>query len=430
MTARLLLAVCLFLPLSVPPAAADSGPAGSLKAGGLVLGDLRLNTDWADPDYTLRELRLDLFADAAPGDDFRLYFQGWLRSLGFPEAPQEPEELSFELKEAYADLYGFPLPAVDVRLGRQRIAWGRADKISIVDNLNPDDLEDPWDFGRHLASDALKLSWYGDRLTVQGVVIPIFTPARLETGDLLADGLPPDSTLSFTPLPGAAPDGATLGVRASFLLGNWDVACAYIRGRDDIFTVTNTVATGLPPAPLELTADYLRQQVVSVEISGMLGDLGLWAETALFVCEERELVTDLTAAFGPLTTETTRPYWKALAGLDFTFPHGIYLNVQVVRGLFSENSRESLGNYLLIGLEWPLPGGRVRLGPLGLALEIDDLENPEETWALIVNPELSIMPREGVSFIFGLRSVSGTEETRFGRLKQRGELYARGEFSF
>ncbi len=179
------------------------------------------------------------------------------------------------------------------------------------------------------------------------------------------------------------------GIRVSAFAGGWDIACGYLWGRDDQFTVTRTLATGLPSPPLELTGAYLRQQVLSLDLAGELAGLGLWAEAALFLPEEKTLVTDLTAVSGPLTTETTRPYFKALAGLDYTFPGGVYVNLQLLHGLFSENSRESLQNYVLAGVERPLAGGRVKLGPLGLALEIDDLRNPGQTWALIVNPELS-----------------------------------------
>ena len=52
----------------------------------------------------------------------------------------------------------------------------------MVDNLDPDDLEDPWDFGRHLASDALSLTaWLGEA-SLQLVALPFFRPARLPGG--------------------------------------------------------------------------------------------------------------------------------------------------------------------------------------------------------------------------------------------------------
>ena len=418
--------------------------AGELEAGGELLAELRLaageDFTFAGGDFSRRELRLDIFAVSRPGENSRLFFQGWIRSLGFPEtpagleelsSPEVPPDLSFELKEAYADLYGFLLPSLDLRVGRQRIAWGQADKVGIVDNLNPDDLEDRWDFGRHLCSDALKLTWYGSTVTVQGVYIPYFTPARLPGESTLLSALPPGSSLSFTPLPeNDFVAGMSAGIRVSAFAGGWDIACGYLWGRDDQFTVTRTLATGLPSPPLELTGAYLRQQVLSLDLAGELAGLGLWAEAALFQPEEKNLVTDLTAVSGPLTTETTRPYFKALAGLDYTFPGGVYVNLQLLHGLFSENSRESLQNYVLAGVERPLAGGRVKLGPLGLALEIDDLRNPGQTWALIVNPELSFFPADGAAIVLGARYIEGRTGTRFGLESDAGELYLRCGFSF
>lgn len=83
------------------------------------------------------------------------------------------------------------LPGFDVRMGRQVIVWGTADKFSPTNNLNALDLEDPLLFGESIANEMLQLSyspwfvWEGKRttileeLTISLVYIPIFRPSQL-----------------------------------------------------------------------------------------------------------------------------------------------------------------------------------------------------------------------------------------------------------
>ena len=65
-----------------------------------------------------------------------------------------------DLREAYFEIKGFLLDNVDVKIGRQRIAWGTADELNPKDNIIPLDLSDIWDFSNHLGSDAVQLSVY------------------------------------------------------------------------------------------------------------------------------------------------------------------------------------------------------------------------------------------------------------------------------
>ena len=149
---------------------------------------LRLCDDY---EFSWQEYRLNLELEVKPSEKVKLYSEVWLRSWGFPEVQTSadlfnkdrvlPWNLAF--REAYLDLYGFISDNLDLRIGKQRIAWGTADKLNPTDNLNPPDLEDIWDFGRHLGSDGIKGSYYLGDFTFTGVYVPMFTPAVLPRGD-------------------------------------------------------------------------------------------------------------------------------------------------------------------------------------------------------------------------------------------------------
>ncbi|HEX29698.1 TPA: hypothetical protein ENG04_06420, partial [Candidatus Poribacteria bacterium] len=90
---------------------------------------------------------------------------------------------SIDLKEAYLDVYSFLIDNLDLRMGKQIVIWGTADRINPTSNICPDDLEDVFDFGEKLGVNSIKASLYwsvGETdLTLTGVFVPVFTPSIL-----------------------------------------------------------------------------------------------------------------------------------------------------------------------------------------------------------------------------------------------------------
>lgn len=427
--------------------------------GGSLSGDFRLTVgeqfDLAGSNFNRGLLKLDLYADLNPNEKVRIFLDSWLTAAwdfpagftgadfgeGNPFDYRDLLPLEIVLREAYADLYGFPHPSMDLRAGRQRIVWGTAEQISVIDNLNPSDLEDFWDFGRRLPSEALKISWYTRLFTLEGVCLPLFRPAvlpeqMLERMQSAVPDLSPlvlsDLVMNYT-LPGSDPwSNASVGMRLSMSLLGWDLALSYIYSQQDFpapVTITITDA-GSPNVDVEIENRYPRRHVAGLDLVGELFGLGLWAEAALFF-PDYTVVTDTSdLALGSLSEEVAEPYFKACAGLDYTFAFGPYINLQYVHGLAFENSREELQDYLLAALEWEVLDGRLKLGPLAVALEVDDPKALADSWAVVVNPELSLKPFDSAEITAGLRWIRGREGTTFGLSKDESELYIEGTFSF
>ncbi len=197
----------LLLPALAVPAAwaqqsVDSAAPGALALGGAASTDDRVSTD-ANPQLTFQEYRLELSADARPSDSAKLHAEAWIRSAGLsPSSLPSTDSLfsvggiapvSLDLREAYFELNGFIFSNVDLKVGRQRIAWGTADKLNPTDNVNALDLSDPWDFGRHLGSDGVQLSVYAggiaDHRACRGAVHPC-RPADGTVGNRAHAGKP------------------------------------------------------------------------------------------------------------------------------------------------------------------------------------------------------------------------------------------------
>ena len=174
----------------------------NLKISGSLLTDERfLLTD--KNDWAWNENRLTLKLDKKITSRSKFYSEVWLRNIGLPNITSSADlynkgivdPVNFELREAYVQVFGFLSKNLDVTVGRQRIVWGTADKLNPTDNLNPYDLEDILDFGRHRGSDAINLNYYfNNNFSLQGVYIPIFQPANMPIG-IYANALTPEMEL-------------------------------------------------------------------------------------------------------------------------------------------------------------------------------------------------------------------------------------------
>jgi len=401
--------------------------------------------------YSGSEFRLDLKAEAKPSAKTRFFAEFWLRTWGQPPADRLSNlanwRADLNLREVYIDLYGTPFAKCDLRIGRQRIAWGTADKLNPTDNLNPPDLEDIWDFGRHLGSDALKLSVYPGAFTLTAAFLPFFEPAVLPRGswsgvftpDLeLPAGL---SLRNFTDTLIAAGDSpaenAIVGIKAGRNVLGYDLSVSYVLGRDYLplprrLTVTPADTLGGVNARSEL--EFPRLHIVGADLAGSIADLGVWLEAAVTIpSREAILTTDLSAlglGVWDSLIRSKKPYIKYVAGIDYTFKNGIYANLQFLHGFIHERGADNLEDYVMAGLDWKFFDDQLKIMPLSGGVEISDFKDLKNNYALIYAPEISYRPQDNTELILGVRWLGGNETTTFGCAKSRSEVWLRLKYSF
>ena len=81
-----------------------------------------------------------------------------------------------ESDAAYLDVYRL-VPHLDLRIGRQIVSWGSADKFNPTNNLNTLDYSDPLLFGKALANQMIRVDWNPIQdLIITAVWVPIFRP--------------------------------------------------------------------------------------------------------------------------------------------------------------------------------------------------------------------------------------------------------------
>ena len=427
--------------------------AEDVDLGGYVLTDWRARTN--DGQLLWNENRLNLEIDASPAGNAHVFAQVWVRGFGGTMAKSTADLMGHDkrksnpwdliLREVYVDLYEFLSPNLDVRIGRQRIAWGTGDKINPTDNLNPDDLEDIWDFGRHIPTTSMLATYYWDEVTIYGVFIPSFTPAAFPSPDwaaALAGSLPalggdimPSAVSDELDLPGRSlKKQASAAIKVSRTVLNYDLSVSCYTGRSDFPVMKKVVLTpdGSGGVEARSTLSYPRIHVLGTDMSGAIGDVGVWAEAGVFFPEEVRATVDASAVgmnSSELVTLPDDPFVRVVIGGDYTFPGGLYVNGQFIHGFVHELGRDALHDYLVGGVEKKYRNDTFKL-TLAAALEAPNITDPGDDYAIIGMPEIAYCPWDGSEVKVGAHLIGGSGQTNFGQLTGMDDVYLAFKYAF
>lgn len=228
-----------------------------------------------------------VWADVAPPLSARIDLKaaGWL-GVG---ALAGTHDVDARLRELYARI---ALGPADIRLGKQIIAWGRADALNPTDNLSPDDLTllvpDDDDQKEGVPGALAALTTSGTTLTAvwladfQGHTLPVGPVQTREPRNVAAQG----------------------AVRLERSGGRVDWSVSYFSGLDL-----------LPDIDSAFVFSYHRLHVVGADAAVALGRYGVRAEAAWLGTEDRD----------GRDPEIKNPTFYAVVGADRTF--GGYFNV-------------------------------------------------------------------------------------------------------
>jgi hypothetical protein len=494
-TAAILVVLCAALPARAQI---------DLSLGGYIYDDVRFVIDQknfdqssqvaVDRGFDRNETRLRLTGTARAGEnvkalgDFEFVWTGFSRApyaggdkgYGAPATLADLSTLTtvdpFYLiaYAAYVDLYHV-LPGLDLRLGRQIVTWGVADKFSPTNNLNSLDLEDPLRFGQGIANDMVRADWNRGDFIVTAVWVPIFRPARLprtaplglhslaripyQDDDLrhnVASLLPtPAVTVQAYPLlPEADLSNSQGGVRISGRVGGVDLAASYYNGRHDLPVPVHTrVYVSGSQLAADTTVGFPRMQVAGLDVAGQiaaLADMGFWVETAVVFPQEMRMGLVNASGLGPpqfldanerdgIVIPDT-PYLKATVGVDHTLAHHLYLNVQYVHGFIdefgsgrniwraSDSPRREVtspreGNYVVAGADYKFRDDRILIRLFGV-YDFDDS-------SAVVFPQIVATTWAATELSLGAFVYVGSPTTKFGDpAAGASQAFARAKFSW
>lgn len=190
------------------------------------------------------------------------------------------------VRDAYIDIAG---ARGDVRVGFARLVWGRLDEVQPTDVINPIDTASFLFEGRaeaRLPVGLVRGRWFaGDRLTIEGVVVPAFRRGRF---DRLAESSSPfnlvnDAVGPGVPITRVRPSGGWSGVsgggRLSATVGRTDLSVSAFRGFDALGVIAIEPAVAGPA----LVERHPRFTMIGADAETVAGEWAIRGEVAVFV---------------------------------------------------------------------------------------------------------------------------------------------------
>ncbi|HZX10169.1 MAG TPA: DUF1302 family protein [Acidobacteriota bacterium] len=370
----------------------------------------------------------------------------------FPEsspsgAPTQAEPFDLFLYEGNIRVTDFIIKGLDFSLGKQRIQWGTADKVNVVDNLNPIDFAnfltfDPDYFAERRPETALNFEYFFSGFTKIQLVWLLsrqIAPLPSNFSDMVTQGLMPTYVKIETE--NKLLQNTNVGLRFSTVLLNTDLGLSYYRGNfglPRLYGVTPTSLTGL-----EYSYKYPQKEVFGLDAAGEIFSVGFWAELAYVRPEDVDgfAFISIPVNGGPSLVKKTfslfeDSYLKYVLGADYTLDigSGIYLNAQYLHGFFDETDYSSQAQSLF-GFEKGMFFGEIEDYILArvehsllrekLTLELGGLvEFSGQGRSFSFMPSLEYKIKDLVTFQAGGFMVSGDENhTKFGSFKKDNILF-------
>jgi hypothetical protein len=223
---------------------------------------------------------------------------------------------------------------------------------------------------------------------------------------------------------------SSFAFKTSTTIFNYDLSLSYYYGRDNLpllSAVNLTPMDTLGTVGAEAFMLYPRMQVIGADMAGSIGDVGVWAEGALFVPEKQYLdVTFPHPQVGMVTqrevTLDDEPYFKYVVGGDYTFKSGWYVNAQYMHGFIHERGNDNLNDYFLVQIEKKYMNDAIKIVP-----DWGDIEN---NYGVAGGPEISYYPADALEISIGAYLIEGKGNNLFGNVKDLDEFFVKVNYSF
>lgn len=409
------------------------------EAGAAVETNLRLRADGSWLDFRDGAV-FSAWATSTPSSsvkgradvDLRLHNLSGLGALSDASTPALSQPWSLRFRDAWVRArFG----GVTLRAGAQRIAWGVGTGISLLDNLNPWDLENPTRFDRRLSVPAVHLSGVWGSLSAEAAWTPFFVPGALPAdgvsltagaadvfagSDFGAEGVEINELQTRLTLPGGDITNSGVGGRLRWSGAAADVALSWYQGRDTLPQVSGEVLltgfqTDTDRVDVGIPIVYPRVSVGGLEVKGELpAEISGWGELAVVVPAQTtaapsEVQLEALVRLGTLdavpdpipqtVTQDGEPYLKWLVGLDRSVGP-VYVNAQWLHGFPTERQAADVGDYGLLAL-------RYTIRPM-LRL---DLNAASDLAGYLAGGQLSWLYGDAVVLSAGYVQIGGTEDS-------------------
>lgn len=414
-----LLVICIFIVL---PANAQWDDSNYELRGNLREWVKAFVASPAELDMAQTQLKLELISTVGANTAFK--------ALTYYNYEGTNKTGEWNLQQAYVDYYSRHL---DVRFGKQTIAWGKADELNPTDILNPQNLANTAEDKsvRKIGLTMLKTDWrYGD-FTLTGIWKPEFDYMKIpEPGSRWGFlSLPESGILPEPTLPGGKLSDTEYAFKLARTGALFDFSISYCSAWDHIYTPKLT----LDPATQQLQIEELcfhRTKMIAADFAGSIASVGVWGEGAFFLTEDDE-GTD---------PEIKNPYLQLIVGTDYTFACDITVNIQYYREEITK-----------IDDDEEKSSERDMISKLGLGLPLDEAISfrveksfgfgeayAAELFGIVdlgdrgmqMGPKFSFKPEDALKVEMGALVFMGDDDSLFGRFDRNDVVYLKCTYSF
>ena len=338
------------------------------------------------------------------------------------------------LYNAYVNL---ALSNINVKVGNQIVIWGKADEISPLDNLNPEDMRDGFvrrRVERKLPIPMVNVEWSQDIYKLQGVFIPFFKRAKLDlcgTDWAFFDHIR-DEIGAFAVVEEKPPKtlgNSEVGVRFAGKVRALDYAVSYLHTRADLPAVDSlTTPPGFQftiPHPTvrdlalfaQATGQTIRlthnhQDVFGVEFETVLGSIGVRGDMA-YIADKSFLTRALRAI--------NRPVFQYVVGADYNGLGNLYVNFQFSQSVIQDYEKTILSFTKLTNEFYSTISKELFANNLKVALRV--FYNITRA-SYYYNPYVVVQYWPNVNMEFGGDFLGGPRDTVPGFFRDNDQVYA------
>lgn len=350
------------------------------------------------------------------GGDASLFVQGWVRN----DVSLRSGESSGKLREGYLN---FTAGNTDFRIGKQIIAWGRADRLNPTDNLTPRNftLLTPEEDDQRMGSLAAKMTYHLQEILLTGIWLP--------TMDNNVFPVAPSPGIYFTE---HMPHTNSFAVKIDRSGEAVDWSASYFSGLD--INPDITIGAIAPPVT-NLIFEHNRIHVLGMDAATAIGRYGLRAEAAY----------TRTANTGVNDVLVKKPFFYMVMGGDRTFFDYLNVNVQYfLRQVSNYTDPQNIADPLLrsVAIQGAVLSNQFDRFQHGVSIRVSDKwfnETLEGEIAGIasfgrsnyfIRPKLVYAFNDNMKGSLGLDIYRGENNTFFGRLRNNSLLFTEMKYGF
>ncbi|URA09814.1 hypothetical protein [Thermospira aquatica] len=383
---------------------------------------------------------------------------------------------TWHIDEAYLKINHFLWEPIDLVAGKQRISWGKADKINPTDLWNPVVLQNPLDLAQKEASLALNLICYlpwGESTALNFIWEPVVSRSvlpsflyekRLDT--MINQSV--SNVSSFTieapwevslQLPAYHLSNSSFGGRFQTSLIGFDMSTSLVYRYNDVPYIQeiflSSTVTGFP-LQTNLTMEsrsykmgYYREAIWGFDVAKDFGFVNSWFEATITWPETQQTIVydSRTISIG-ITTVTTnstnvleKAYIKYVLGMEKNFSSGWYINLQYAKGLLAERGEdmEHPQDYLISRVEKTLLNDAWKIAitsifnteDFGKSLGEQNIwKSLADTSAWALQGEVSFSPIVGVTLSTGISLIDGKGNSTLSLFEDMDMVYFQFKTSF